>query len=120
MSHLTWSFSTIGLVNKASATNRLNAGLIGWKVEPEEQKFASDVQHYSKSRGGVSAKTFGTETLTLLDRDFEQKLETRPRLERSETETRLLKPNVCNILQIFLTLNFGHSVNFLQYCNIDF
>ena len=27
-------------------------------------------------------------TLTLRDRDFEQKLETRPRLERSETATR--------------------------------
>ena len=28
------------------------------------------------------------ETLTLRDLDFEQKFETRPRLERSETETR--------------------------------
>ena len=38
---------------------------------------------------------------------------------RPKQDTRLLKPNVCNILQIFLTLNFGHSVNFPTQCYID-
>jgi len=42
------------------------------------------------------------ETLTLRDREFEQKVETRPRLERAETEMRLLKPNVYKMLRMFL------------------
>ena len=45
-----------------------------------------------KARAGVSAKIFETERDIYVarlrrDRDFEQKFETRPRLERSETET---------------------------------
>ena len=55
------------------------------------------------------------ETLTLRDRD-----ETETLSKNSRRDTRLLKLNVCNILQIFLTLNFRHSVSFSTHCNIDF
>ena len=50
----------------------------------------------------------------LRDRDLEQKLEMRLILKRSETETRPLKPNVCNIFDTkFWT--FGELPNTLQY-----
>ena len=79
-----------------------------------------------KNRAGVSAKIFETETLTLRDRDETETLSKNSRRDRDlnvprpKRDTRLLKPNVYNILQIILTLNFGHLVNFPTHCNIDF
>ena len=75
-------------------------------------------------RAGVSAKIFETETRhwscetetlsknSRRDRDLD--------VPRPRRDTRLLKPHVCNILQIFLALNFGHSMNFPTHCSIDF
>ena len=77
-------------------------------------------------RAGVSAKIFETETLTLRDRDETETLSKNSRRDRDlnvprpRLDTRLLKPNVCNILQIFLTLKFGDLLNFPTHCNIDF
>ena len=51
---------------------------------------------------------FETETLTLRDRDFQQKVETRPRVERVETETK------------HETFQTKRLRNFANIFNIDF
>ena len=69
---------------------------------------------------GSRPKSLRPETLMLRDQDFEQKLETRPRLERSETETRHETFDTKS-LQYFANIfdtkfwTFGELPNTLQY-----
>ena len=112
------------IINKNSAEGFFRSFKHHWKINQTCNRKRSQPHTSFLIRAGVSVKIFETETrhwrcetetLSKNSRRDRNLNEPRPR-----QDTKLLKPNVCNVLQIFLTLNFGHSVNFPTQCYIDF